>query len=90
MDFAIGGITVALLIVGIVEAAKGFGVEGKASQALAGFLGFFFVGLAQAISQEMVPAIWVPWIELVVVAIAGGLSAMGYYDLGKKFLGNGS
>jgi hypothetical protein len=39
MDYAIGGITIALLIVGIVEAAKEFGIEGKASRALVLVLG---------------------------------------------------
>jgi len=84
MDFAIGGISVALLIVGIVEAAKSFGVEGKGSQALALVLGFLFVGLAYAIGQGMLLAEIVPWVELIVTALAGSLSAMGLYDFGKK------
>ena len=85
MDYVIGGITVALLIVGIVEAAKQFGVEGKGSQALAMSLGVFFVGLAEAISRGLIPEAYVVWVELFVIALAGGLSAMGYYDLSKKF-----
>ena len=84
--FAIAGVSVAILIFGIVEAAKEFGVSGKWSRALALGLGVFFVGLTQAISAEMIPVILVPWVELVVIAIAGGLAAMGYYDFGKKFL----
>lgn len=90
MDFAIGGIAVAALIVGIVEAAKEFGVSGKASQALALGLGIFFVGLAQAIGQGLVPEAWLPWVEVAVTALAGGLAAMGYYDLGKRLSKNGS
>ena len=86
MDFAIGGISIAALIFGIVEAAKQFGVNGKGSQALALGLGVFFVGLAEAISQGLVPADYVVYVELVVTAIAGGLAAMGYYDfLSKRF-----
>lgn len=84
MDFAIGGIAVAVFILGIVEAAKEFGVQGKASRALALGLGVFFVGLAGAISQGLIPAEAVVWVELAVTAIAGGLAAMGYYDLGKR------
>ncbi len=42
MEFAIGGISVAALIVGIVEAAKKFGVTDLGSQALAIGLGIFF------------------------------------------------
>ena len=90
MDFAIGGISVAALIFGIVEAAKQFGINGKGSQALALGLGVFFVGLAEAISQGLIPADYVVYVELVVTAIAGGLAAMGYYDFIKKFAKNGS
>jgi len=87
MDFAIGGIGIAALIFGIVEAAKAFGVNGEGSQFLAIFLGFVFVGLAQAITNEMIPANIVPWIELFVIALAGSLMASGYYDfITKKVL----
>lgn len=87
MDFAIGGIGVAALIFGIVEAAKEFGVSGKASQVLALVLGFVFVGLAQAIANEMFTVAAVQYIKLVVTALAGGLAAMGYFDfLAKRVL----
>ena len=90
MDFAIGGIGIAMLIFGIVEAAKEFGVSGKGSQLLALVLGFVFVGLSQAIANEMIAATVVPYIKLVVTAVAGGLAAMGYYDfVKKKILGLG-
>lgn len=84
MDFAIGGISVALLIIGIVEAAKEFGVNGKGSRALALGLGVLFVGLSQAIVQDLIPPVALPWINLGVTAIAGGLAAMGYYDFLKR------
>lgn len=85
MDFAIGGIGVAVLILGIVEAAKEFGISGKGSRLLALALGVFFVGLAQAIGLNLIAEHILPWIELVVIALAGGLAAMGYYDFSKKF-----
>jgi len=84
MEFTIAGVSIAVLVFGIVEAAKGFGVEGKWSQVLAVGLGVFFVGLAQAISGGMIPEVALPWVELVVTALAGGLAAMGYYDFAKK------
>jgi len=84
MDFAIGGIAIAGLIVGIVEAAKEFGVTGKGSQVLALILGVVFTGLSAAIAQELIPADVVIWVELVVTALAGGLTAMGYYNLWKR------
>lgn len=87
MDFAIGGIAVAALIVGIVEAAKEFGVEGKASRALALGLGFIFVGLAYGINEALIPDVAVPFIVWFVTALAGALGAMGYYDLAKRFFG---
>lgn len=84
MDFMIGGISVAILVFGVVEAAKEFGIEGKGSRALAAFLGVFFVGLAQAVTQNLIPPEVLVWVELAVVGIAGGLAAMGYYDFMSK------
>lgn len=84
MDFAIGGVMVAALIFGIVEAAKNFGVNGKWSQVLALVLGFVFVGLAQAIRQEMIPPDALVYVELVVVALAGALASNGWYDFARR------
>ena len=80
MEFIIGGVGVAALIFGIVEAAKEFGVNGKASRVLVLVLGIFFVGLAQANAQGLIPENTMQWVNLVVVALSGGLAAMGYYD----------
>ena len=87
MDFVIGGISVAVLVFGIVEAAKEFGIGGKGSRALAAGLGVFFVGLAQALAQGLIPPEAVAWVELAVTGIAGGLAAMGYYDFVMKRFG---
>ena len=87
MNFNLDIVWVAALIVGIVEAAKEFGVEGKASRALALGLGFFFVALAYGIDEALIPAVAVPYIVWFVTALAGALAAMGYYDLAKRFLG---
>ena len=84
MEFTIGGVTVALLIFGIVEAAKEFGLQGKASRVLVLLLGVAFVGLSQAESQGLFSENVMQWINLVVTAGAGGLAAMGYYDWTKK------
>lgn len=86
MEFAIGGIAVAALVVGIVEAAKEFGVGGKKSRALALGTGVVLVGVSQAIARGLVPAEAVVWVELVITAVAGGVAAMGYYDFAKRFM----
>ena len=86
MDFAIGGVAVAALIVGLVEFAKKFGVEDKASSALAFVLGVFLTGLAYGIEAGLIPAEYVPYVVWAVTALAGGPAAMGYYNLGKRWL----
>ena len=88
MDFSIGAISIAALIFGIVEAAKEFGLSGKACRFTVLALGTIFVGLSYAIQQALIPEPWLVWIELIVTALAGGLAAMGYYDFLKK-RGNG-
>ena len=88
MDFSFDIVWVAALIVGIVEAAKEFGVKGQGSRILACFLGFFFYGLSFAMDQALVPEVAHIWIKLVVFALSGSMSAMGYYDLSKRYLGN--
>ena len=82
--FAIGGISLVFLIVGVVETAKRWGISGKGSEVLAFVVAFLFVGLAQAISMKLIPAVALPWIVLAVTALAGGLTATGYYDLLKR------
>lgn len=86
MDFAISGIFITALIFGIVEAAKEFGVQGKASRILVLILGIGFVALAQADAQDLLPPETMQWINLAVTALAGGLAAMGYYDFTKMAL----
>ena len=87
MDFAVAGISIAALIVGLVEFAKGQGIEGRASQILAFVLGIALMAIAYGIDSGLIPAVAVPYVQWAVVAIAGGPAAMGYYDLAKKLLG---
>lgn len=90
MDFAIAGVAIIPLVLGLVEFAKKFGVGGNAALALSVFLGILFSGLAYAFDQNMISEAAQPWVMLAVVALSGGLGAAGLYDLGKRFSGNGS
>ena len=83
-EFTIAGISLLLLIPGVVECAKAFGVKGKASLGLSVGLGVFFFGLAQAIGGGLIPAAWLPWVEVAVYGLAGGLAVSGYYDLANR------
>lgn len=86
-ELTIGGVLVMALVLGIVEALKSFGVEGRASQGAALGLAWVFVALAKAIEQGLIPEPYLTWVTIAVTGLAGGLAAMGYYDLGvKRFL----
>lgn len=76
-----------LLVPGIVETSKKFGVKGNACLALSLALGFLFVGLAQAISQNLLPESWLPWVKVFFAGLGGGLGVSGYYDLAVRFFG---
>jgi hypothetical protein len=89
MDFTmveIGGVTLFLMILGIVEAAKKFGIEGNGSFALALGLGVVFGSLAKAMSLGLVPEAAVPWIEVVVYGLGAGLAVTGLYDFAKRMM----
>ena len=85
----LGEYALLLLIPGIVETAKKFGLQGNWCLGLSLVLGAAFLSLAQALAQGLVPAVAYPWINVVVVGIGGALVASGYYDLFRKFTGNG-
>jgi hypothetical protein len=85
-DSQIGVVAVPLLIVGIVQAVKNLlGWQGNKVCALAMGLGAFFVGLATCLEQGLFTPEAAVLIETAVYALAGGLAALGYYDLGKRF-----
>jgi hypothetical protein len=53
-------------------------------------LGVVFAGVAQAINEGLVPALALPWVRVGFVALGGAIaacSAMGLYDVGKKWAG---
>lgn len=80
------------LIPGLVETAKQFEffAKGNRPRILSLGLGLFFVGGAEAVSQGLIPEVALPWIRVVVMGLAGALAVSGYFDLVKRFTGNGS
>ena len=64
-----------------------FGVNGNASLVLSVALGFVLSGVVYAVQGGLIPEAAAPWINLVIVALSGGLGAAGLYDLGKKWSG---
>ena len=79
--FEIDGISIILLIVGLVELVKKFGVEGNKLTAISVVVGIV-VGVGFKL-YSMIPAA-APWIEVAVVGLAFGLAATGLYDLAKN------
>lgn len=76
-------ILIIAMIVGLVEFAKKFGVEGSWSLALSLALGAVFgVGFQVA---EHVPVTFAEWFAVIVFALLFGLTASGLYDVGKRF-----
>jgi len=88
MEFAIAGVAIIPLVLGLVEFAKKLGVNGNASLVLSVALGFVLSGVVYAVQGGLIPEAAAPWINLVIVALSGGLGAAGLYDLGKKWSGD--
>ena len=88
MEFAIAGVAIIPLVLGLVEFAKKLGVNGNGSLVLSVALGFVLSGVVYAIQTGIIPPEAEPYITLVIVALSGGLGAAGLYDLGKKWSGS--
>ena len=82
-ELAIGAVTVIPLIIGIVQFAKKFGLQGNILVAVSVGIGAFFGALIEV--AEIYPEI-LPWIKVVVYGLIMGLAASGLYDLGKGWV----
>ncbi len=85
-DAAIGGVSLFLLVLGLVEAAKQFGVTGKGSMLLSILLGGALFGMFKASEGALIPADVLPWLEVIVYGLGGGLAVSGLYDFVNKRL----
>lgn len=87
MGMSLGGVSVALLVLALVQTAKMFGLKGTHRiRGLAVGLGVFFVAIAYGLQESLIPGVAAPYITWGVVAIAGGLAAMGLWELGERWL----
>lgn len=76
--------TLLVLILGLVEFVKKFGVTGNALTAASAAIGMLLCAVYQL--GVMYPE-WAPWVAFVVYFLFGGLAASGLYDLGKRAAG---
>ncbi len=79
MDLFINNISIIVLIAGLVEFAKKFGLRGNGCILLSMLLGVFF-GIAYQL-QSGVPATVAGWLETVVFGLALGLTTSGLWDV---------
>ena len=77
----VGGIPLLVVIFGLVEFSKSFGLKGQWLTALSMLLGLGF-GFAFKIATEGVPAGFAGWFTVIVFGLALGLTTSGFY----KFL----
>jgi hypothetical protein len=84
MEFTIGDVVVVGLVLGIVELLRYFGLGERVTRVATLFIGAFFFGLAEAISQGIVPEDWIPFITVAVKALAATLAAMGFYEFSQR------
>lgn len=78
-DLVVAGVPAVLLVFGLVEFAKKFGVTGNWLTALSAVLGLV-VSSAYNLALNGVPVDVQGWTSVVVVGLAYGLTASGVYD----------
>jgi hypothetical protein len=85
----IGAVGVIALTLAITQAVKMiFGVEGKWNRLVALVIGSALAGLSYSIENGLIVESAFPYIEMIVLSIAYGLSAIGLFDFTKEELPN--
>ena len=79
----VGGIPLLVVIFGLVEFSKSFGLKGKGLTILSMLLGIAF-GVAYKVAESGLPVGFAPWFVVVVFGLALGLTASGFYDFANK------
>jgi hypothetical protein len=75
----VGSIPIVMIIFGLVEFTKSFGVSGRWLTGLSLFIGLLF-GFAFRVYLAGVPTGYAGWFEAVIFGLALGLVASGFYD----------
>ena len=74
----VGGIPLTLVIFGLVEFSKSFGLTGKWLTGVSMLLGVLF-GMAYKFSSSGIPAGFAGWFEVVIFGLMLGLVTSGFY-----------
>ena len=79
----VGGIPLLVVIFGLVEFSKSFGLKGNWLTAFSLFLGLAF-GIADKISESGIPSSFAGWFVMIIFGLALGLITSGFYDFADK------
>jgi hypothetical protein len=86
LDFStllVNGIPLSLVIFGLVEMIKSFGVQGKVLTLLSLLLGLVF-GLAYQFAQTSFPTDFAGWFSVIIFGLTLGLVTSGFYKFADK------
>ncbi len=82
-NFIVNGISLMVVIFGLVEFSKTLGLSGRWLTALSLLLGLAFGMLYQFFLYGL-PVTFAGWFEVVIFGLAMGLMASGFYDFANK------
>ena len=74
----VGSIPLIMIVFGLVEMIKSFGLQGRILTVISMLLGLAF-GMAYQVSYAGLPVTFGQWFEIIVFGLAIGLTASGFY-----------
>ncbi|MCK4899400.1 MAG: hypothetical protein KAS38_11510 [Anaerolineales bacterium] len=82
-NFVLNSTTLLVVVFGLVEFIKTFGIKGNVLRIISMTLG---IGLAVVFKLSQVYPSWLPWIDIAAFGIVIGLTASGIYEFINKRL----
>ena len=79
----VGGIPLLIVIFGLVEFSKVFGLKDRWLTLFSLVLGLFF-GIAYKVADSGIPSSFAGWFVMIVFGLALGLITSGFYDFADK------